>query len=140
MVARNKGRVLFTASIASIMPSPFIAVYGATKAFVLSFSSSLRNELKDTGVTITALMPGPTDTPFFERAGMEDTYAGTEGKHQNDPADVARQGFEALMKGEERVVAASFMTKAQAATARFMPESLKAEQHRKITEPGTAKR
>ena len=139
MVSRGEGRILFTSSIAGIMPTPFQAVYGATKAFVQSFSESLRDELKDTGVTVTALQPGATDTDFFRRANMEDTQIGTEGKHENDPADVARQGYDALMAGKDRVVAASMKTKLQGETARFMPESVKAKLHRKQAEPGSAK-
>jgi short-subunit dehydrogenase len=140
MLARGEGRVLFTSSIASTMPTPFQAVYGATKAFVQSFSQSLRDELKDSKVTITALMPGATDTDFFRRAGMEDTEIGTKGKEENDPADVARQGYEAMMKGEDKVVSASIKTKLQGHAARFMPESVKAEMHRKQAEPGSAKK
>jgi uncharacterized protein len=140
MVSRGQGRVLFTSSIASVMPTPFQAVYGATKAFVQSFSQSLRHELKDTGVTVTALMPGATDTDFFRRADMGDTKVGTEGKKENDPADVARQGYDALMKGEDRVFAASMKTKLEGEAARFMPESVKADMHRKQAEPGSAKK
>lgn len=139
MVARGRGRILITASVAGIMPAPLLAVYGATKAFDLSFAASLRYELKDTGVSVTALIPGPTDTEFFERAGMEDTKA-AEQAEQNDPADVAQQGFEALMSGKDRVYAASSLaTKLQGMTARFMPESVKAEQHRKLSEPRSPK-
>ncbi len=140
MLERGEGKILFTSSIASIMPTPFQAVYGATKAFVQSFSESLRSELKDSGITVTALQPGATDTDFFRRANMEDTQVGSEGKHENDPADVARQGYEALMKGDDRVVSASLKTKLQGEAARFMPESVKAEMHRKQAEPGSAKK
>jgi short-subunit dehydrogenase len=136
MVARDQGRVLFTSSIASTMPGSFQAVYNASKSFVQSFALALRNELKDTNVTITALMPGPTDTEFFERADMLDTKVGT--SDQDDPADVARDGFEALMAGKERVISASAKTKAQGRAGRFMPDSAKAEMHRKMAEPGTA--
>src|SRR4051794_7384995 len=111
MVARNDGRILFTSSIASTMPGAYQAVYNASKSFVQSFALALRQELKDTNVSITTLMPGPTDTEFFERADMEDTKVGSGDK--DDPADVARDGFEALMKGDERVVSASMKTKAQ---------------------------
>lgn len=137
MVARGRGRILITSSIAALMPSPFMAVYGATKAFDLAFAESLREELKDTGVSVTALLPGPTDTDFFRRADMEDTKA-AESSSENDPADVARQGFKALMAGDERVIAASLKTKLQGALARFLPEQLKAKWHRAITEPGSA--
>ncbi len=136
MVARGSGRVLFTSSIAGVMPGPFEAVYAASKAFLLSFSEALRNELKDTGVSVTALMPGPTDTNFFHRAGMDDTKAGA-GK-KDDPAQVARQGFEALMSGDDHVIAGSAKNKLQGAAAKLLPETAKAAQHRKLTEPGSA--
>ncbi len=101
MVAQGSGRILITSSIASEMVAPREAVYAASKAFDLSFAKSLRAELEDTGVTVTALQPGPTDTDFFHRAGMDNTKVGTEGKKESEPYDVAKQGFEALMKGEE---------------------------------------
>ena len=138
MAARRRGRVLFTASIASIMPAPFEAVYGASKAFVYSFAEALRNELKDTGVTVTAMMPGPTDTNFFHRAGMDDTKVGVQEK--DDPKDVARQGFEALMAGKDHVVVGSVKTKMQAASMKLMPERAKAEFHRGMSEPGSAEK
>jgi short-subunit dehydrogenase len=136
MVQRGEGRILFTSSIASTMPGSFQAVYNASKSFVQSFALALRNELKDTGVTVTSLMPGPTDTEFFERADMEDTKVG-QPDQQDDPADVARDGFEALMAGEERVVAHSLKTKAQGIGSRVLPDSVKAEMHRKMAEPGS---
>jgi short-subunit dehydrogenase len=136
MVARGEGRVLFTSSIAARMPGSFHAVYNATKAFVQSFAEAIRNELNDTGVTVTALQPGPTETNFFRRAGMEDTKVGQEKK--DDPADVARQGFEAMLAGKDHVIAGSMKVKAQAAMAQVTPETVKAEQHRKTAEPGSA--
>jgi uncharacterized protein len=136
MVARGEGKVLFTSSIASTMPGSFQAVYNASKSFVQSFALALRNELKDSGVTITALMPGPTDTEFFERADMLDTKVGAGEK--DDPADVARDGFRALMSGEERVVSASLKTKLQARASRVLPDSAKAEVHRRMAEPDSA--
>jgi short-subunit dehydrogenase len=135
MVARGEGRMLFTASIASLMPGPFEAVYAASKAFVHSFAEALRNELKDSGVTVTSLLPGPTDTNFFERADMEDTRAGA-GK-KDDPAQVAKQGFAALMKGDDKVVAGSFANKVQAAMTGVLPDKANAELHRKLSEPGS---
>jgi short-subunit dehydrogenase len=102
---------------------------------VQSFAEAIRNELKDTGVTITALMPGPTETEFFARAGMEDTKVGAEAK--DDPAEVARQGFEALMAGKEKVVAGSLKNKLQTAVAGVIPDSTKAEMHRRMAEPGS---
>ena len=137
MAARGQGKVLFTASIAAIMPTPFEAVYGASKAFILSFSESLRNELKDSGVTVTALMPGPTETNFFHRADMDDTKVGQDKK--DDPADVARQGFEALMAGEDKIIAGSLKTKVMGQMSRITPDGIAAEQHRKLAEPVGAK-
>jgi uncharacterized protein len=136
MVRNGNGKLLFTSSIASTMPGSYQAVYNASKSFVQSFALALRNELKDTGVTVTSLMPGPTDTEFFERADMLDTKVGADQK--DDPADVARDGFEALMAGKERVVAHSLKTKVQGRASRLMPDSLKAEMHRKMAEPGSA--
>jgi len=138
MVARGRGRVLITASIAGIMPTPLEAVYGASKAFTLSFAASLHDELSGTGVTVTALMPGPTNTNFFHRAGLDDTKVGAIEKNKNQPADVAKQGFDALMAGKDRVVAGSLATRLQGAAARFIPERLKGRQHRKMAEPGSA--
>jgi short-subunit dehydrogenase len=135
MVARGQGKVLITSSIAGSMPTPLEAVYGASKAFGLSFAQSLRNELKDTGVTVTALQPGPTNTNFFKRAGLEDTEVGSTGKYTNEPADVARQGYEALMEGKDHIYASSLKTKLQGELGKFVPESVKAEQHRKMAEP-----
>ncbi len=137
MVARGSGRILFTSSIAALMPGSFEAVYAGSKAFIQSFAEALRNELKDTGVTVTSLQPGPTETNFFHRAGMDDTRVGTSKK--DDPADVAKQGFEALMDGKDDVIAGSLMTKAQGAMAKVLPETLNAEQHRKLAEPGSGK-
>jgi uncharacterized protein len=135
MVDRGNGRILFTSSIAALMPGPFEAVYSASKAFVRSFAESLCNELKDKGVTVTALMPGPTDTNFFHRADMDDTKVGTSKK--DDPAEVAKQGFEALMAGKDDLVAGSLKTKVMGMASKILPDELKAEQHRKISEPGS---
>lgn len=136
MVGRDEGRILITSSIASTMPGAFQAVYNASKSFDQSFALALRNELKDTGVSVTSLMPGPTETEFFERAGMEDTPIGESEK--DDAGEVARQGFEALMAGEERVVAGSFKNKAQVLAGKVLPDSVKAEMHRKQAQPATA--
>lgn len=137
MVDRGQGRILFTSSIAALMPGTFEAVYAASKAFIQSFSQALRNELKDTGVTVTALMPGPTDTNFFHRAEMDDTSVGADKK--DDPAEVAKQGFEALMAGQDQIIAGSLKTKIMGAASKILPDSLKAEVHRQLTEPGSAK-
>jgi short-subunit dehydrogenase len=140
MLPRGAGRILFTSSIAGTMPTPLEAVYGASKAFVLSFSESLHHELKDSGITVTALQPGPTDTNFFHRAGMDDTKVGSEGKFTNDPSEVAQQGFDALMAGKDHVFASSMKTKVQGELGKFVPESVKAEMHRKQAEPKSGKR
>lgn len=136
MLARGAGRILVTGSIAGFMPGAYQAVYNGTKAFIDSFAFALRNELKDTGITVTCLMPGATETEFFERADMLDTRIGTQKK--DDPADVAKAGFEAMMKGEGEVVA-GWMNRMRAAVAGITPSGVLAGQHRKLAEPGTAK-
>ena len=138
MVNRGEGRILITSSIAATMPGPFELVYAASKAFDLSFAEGLRYELKDTGVTVTALMPGPTDTDFFERADMTDTKVG-QGK-KDDPAEVAKDGYEALMAGKDKVIAGSAKNKMQAASARVMPDPAKAAMHGKMSEPGSGQK
>ena len=135
MVASGAGRILFTSSIAGEMVAPREAVYAATKAFVLSFAHSLRYELKDTGVTVTALQPGPVDTDFFHRAGMDDTDAGTKGKKDSEPDDVARQGYDALMAGKDHVYAASMKTKVEGALFNLVPGALKAKMHDDMAKP-----
>ena len=117
------------------MPGTYQAVYNASKAFLDSFSFALRAELKDTGVTVTCLMPGATETEFFERADMLDTKVG-QGK-KDDPADVARTGFKAMMNGEGDVVS-GWHNKLQSAIANVTPASILAEQHRKKAAPGSA--
>ncbi|GGN02556.1 oxidoreductase [Lentzea pudingi] len=136
MVERKQGRVLFTSSIAATAPGPFHSVYAASKAFLASFGQGLREELRDTGVSVTTLMPGPTDTEFFDRAGMQDTKVATGEK--DDPAQVARQGFEALMNGDDHVVAGSLKNKVQAIAGRVAPDTVKAKMMRTMTEPGSA--
>jgi short-subunit dehydrogenase len=133
MVARDAGRLLLTSSIASTMPGSFHAVYNASKSFVQSLAEALQNELKDSAVTITSLMPGPTETNFFHRAGLDDTLIGQAKK--DNPADVAQQGYAALMAGKDRVVAASALTKAQELAAKVLPDKVKAALHRKVAEP-----
>lgn len=137
MLAIGHGRILITASVASVMPTPFQAVYGATKAYLLSLSEGIRNELKDTAISVTALMPGATETNFFHRAGLDDTAVGQSKK--DDPADVAKDGFEALMAGKDLVVAHSAKTKFMEWSLEFLPETIKAEMHRKQAEPGSGK-
>lgn len=135
MRRRGQGRILIVGSVAGFTPGTFQAVYNGTKAFLNSFSWALRNELKDTGVTVTCLMPGATDTEFFERADMTDTAIGQGSK--DDPADVAKIGFEAMMRGEGDVVS-GWKNKLQTSMASVTPSGVLAEQHRKKAEPGSA--
>jgi short-subunit dehydrogenase len=138
MIAAGRGGVLFTSSIAATAPGPYHATYAASKAFLLSFAEALRYELRDTGVTVTALMPGPTDTEFFDRAGMQGTKLREE-TAKDDPAEVAKTGYEALMAGRDHVVAGSVKNKAQAAAGRIMPETAKAGMQARETEPGSGR-
>ena len=131
------GRILITGSIAGFMPGTYQAVYNGTKAFLDSFAFAIRHELKGSGVSVTCLMPGATETDFFERADMLDTKIGTEKK--DDPAMVARQGFDAMMKGQGDVVT-GWMNKLQSAIALITPSDMLAEQHRKKAQPGSATR
>ena len=137
MRSRGEGRILLTGSIAGFMPGTYQAVYNGTKAFVDSFSFALRAELKDTGVTVTCLMPGATETDFFERADMLDTKVG-QGK-KDDPADVARVGFDAMMRGDGDVDS-GWKNKLQSAIANVTPAGVLAEHHRRMAEPGSAKK
>ncbi|WP_324806347.1 SDR family NAD(P)-dependent oxidoreductase [Sphingomonas sp. LY29] len=134
MVDRGEGRILITGSIAGHVAGAFHAVYNGTKAFVDSFAAALGNELKDSGVTVTCLKPGATETEFFRRAGMEDTKVGQSDKA--DPADTAKTGWDAVLKGEHAVVDGA-MNKAQVIASGVLPESVTAEMHRKQAEPGS---
>ncbi|MFI5976057.1 SDR family NAD(P)-dependent oxidoreductase [Streptomyces sp. NPDC051452] len=136
MLDRGTGRLAFTSSIAATMPGSFQPVYNATKSFVQSFAEALRDEVKDTGVTVTAFMPGPTDTDFFRRADMGDTRIGT--MEKDDPADVARQAFEAITHGRQKKVTGSLKTRAQGLANKVLPDRAKAALHRSMAEPGTA--
>ena len=136
MVDRGEGKILFTSSILSQMPTPFQAVYAASKSFVHSFSEAIRNELKDTGVTVTALMPGATETNFFHRAGLDDTRVGADKK--DDPAEVAKQGFEALMAGKDAILAESLTTKVLGAISTVLPDTVTSKVSRKLSEPDSA--
>lgn len=138
MVARNAGKVLVTGSIAGYIPGAFQAVYNGTKAFVDSFVAALQNEIKDAdGVTLTNLMPGPVETEFFARGDMLDTDVGSDPK-KSDPADVAKDGWDALMAGKASIVS-GWKNKLQSAVANITPNAVLAEQHRKMAQPGTAK-
>lgn len=132
---RNAGKILITGSIAGLMPGTFQAVYNGTKAFIDSFAYALRNELKDTDVSVTVLMPGPTDTEFFRRAELTDTKVGSDKKQP--PQEVAKTGYEAMADGESSVVA-GWKNKVQAVLANVTPAEMLAEQHRKMAEPGGA--
>ncbi|HTE42288.1 MAG TPA: SDR family NAD(P)-dependent oxidoreductase, partial [Steroidobacteraceae bacterium] len=138
MQRRNRGRILITGSIAGFQPGSFQAVYNGSKAFIDSFAAALRNELKDTGVSVTCLMPGVTDTEFFERADLMDTKVGTQ-ENKADPAEVAKLGFDAMMAGEGDVIA-GLKNKLTVAMSTVTPSAVLAEQHRKLAEPGTADR
>ncbi len=137
MATYGEGRILFTSSVASQAPEPFQAVYGASKAFVQSFAMALREELEDSGISVTALLPGPTDTEFFDRAGMTDTELGASDK-KDDPAQVARQGFAGLMKGEASVFAGSPASKAMGRLSAVTPAPLATKLKRPMSEPGSA--
>jgi len=136
MRTRNQGRILITGSIAGHLPGAYQAVYHGSKAFIDSFAAALRNELKETEITVTCLQPGATETEFFERAGMLDTKVGQQKK--DDPADVAKSGFEAMMAGEGDVVS-GFKNKVQVAMTGVTSADRLAEQSRKINEPGSGK-
>jgi short-subunit dehydrogenase len=133
MTGRNQGRLLVTSSIASTQPGSYQAVYNASKSFVQSLTEAVQDELKDSAVTITTLMPGPTDTNFFARAHMLATGMGKGPK--DSPEDVARQGIEALLAGEKKVVAASLAVKAQEAMNKVLPDSVKAMGNRVMAKP-----
>jgi len=137
MRERGEGRILITGSIAGFMPGTYQAVYNGTKAFMDSFSFALREELKDSGVTVTCLMPGATEAEFFERADMLDTKIG--GGKKDDPADVAKIGFEAMMKGDGDVVS-GLKNKIQSALTAVTPSGVLANQHGKMAKPGSAKK
>jgi len=127
MIARDSGKILNLASIASKVPGPWQAVYHGTKAFVLSFSEAIREELADTGITVTALMPGVTDTDFFNKADMLTSKAVQDKDAMADPADVARDGYEALMAGKDKVIS-GFKNKVQVGMSNILPDSTVAHQ------------
>lgn len=136
MRERGQGKILITGSIAGFSPGPFNAVYNASKAFIDSFSFAIREELRDANVSVTCLMPGATETEFFERAGLTDTKLGQMKK--DDPADVAEIGFQAMMQGDGDVVT-GWYNKLQSAIANITPASVLAAKHRKMTEPGSGR-
>jgi len=137
MRARGSGKILITGSIAGLMPGTYQAVYNGTKAFIDSFSFALRAELKDSGVTVTCLMPGATETDFFERADLMDTKVGQSKK--DDPADVAKVGYDAMQDGDGDVVA-GWQNKLRAAISGITPSGVLAEMHRGMAEPGSGRK
>jgi uncharacterized protein len=139
MAARGDGRVLLTASIVDVMPGPYQAAYNASKAFVASFGKGLRHELREHGVTVTVLEPGPTDTPIFARAGQLSTLLGAH-VPKDDPEAVARQAFEALMAGREHVVTASLASRSVHAAGQLLPDAITARLNALVTRPGSAPR
>jgi uncharacterized protein len=137
MVARNEGKILITGSIAGLMPGSYQAVYNGTKAYLDSFSYALREELRETAITVTVLMPGPTETEFFDRADMMDTKVGVQEKE--DPAKTAQNGWDALMSGAGHVVS-GWKNKLQAAMSHVTPDSVLAKMHTNLAEPGSAEK
>jgi short-subunit dehydrogenase len=137
MQTADDGKILITGSIAGFMPGTFQAVYNGTKAFIDSFSQALRNEMKESKVTVTCLMPGATETEFFQRADLMDTRVGAQEK--DDPAEVAKTGYKAMLAGDDQVIY-GFKNKLQAAAAHVLPAGVTAEMHRTMAEPGTARK
>jgi short-subunit dehydrogenase len=133
MVARNDGKILQLASIASNLPGPLQAVYHATKAYVLSFTEALINEVKDKNITITALQPGVTNTDFFNKAGAQNSKLVEDESKMSDPAQVAKDGFDALMDGEHKIISGA-KNKVMVAASHVMPDSLNAQQIRNMSE------
>ncbi len=133
MVTQGEGRILIVGSIAGLIPGSYQAVYNGTKAYLDSFSYALREELKDTGVGVTVLMPGPTDTEFFRRANMLDTPVGKD-DGKEDPAKTARNGWDAMMDGSAHVVS-GVKNKIQAALSHLTPDTMLAKQHTKMAKP-----
>lgn len=135
MVDAGAGRLLVTSSIAAVAPGPYHATYAASKAFVHSFAEGIRTELKDTGVTVTSLMPGPTETEFFSRADMEDSTRIGRMEGKDDARDVARDGYEALMAGRSSVVAGSFRNRLMAELGTHLPDALATPLLARMTKP-----
>ena len=134
MLARGEGKILNLSSIASKSPGPWNAVYHATKAFVQSFSEGIRSELKDSGVTVTALLPGATDTDFFNKAEMEDSKIAEDKSKLSDPAKVARDGYDALMSGDDKVIS-GMKNKMMVGMSNMMPDSAASDMMKKQQEP-----
>ena len=133
MRARGEGKILILSSIIGHIPGTFLAPYAGSKAFLESFSYALRNELKDSGVTVTCLMPGATDTEFYDRADMENTPI-AQLEHKADPAKVARDGFEAMQRGDGGKIS-GLMSRITATFANVIPNTVLAEMARHLTKP-----
>jgi short-subunit dehydrogenase len=133
MVAKKSGKIMNLSSIASKTPGPWQSVYHGTKAFVQSFTEAIRSEVKDTGVTITALLPGATATDFFNKAGMQDSKVVREGKLY-DAAEVAKDGYTAMMNGDDMIVS-GFGNKVQVAMSAITPDSSLADKMKKQQAP-----
>jgi uncharacterized protein len=133
MVERNSGRVLVLSSIAALMPGPYQAIYNASKSFLQSFTQALQTELSSTGVTLTSVLPGPTETDFFDRAGIENTKMGQ--GHKDDAAQVAAQSYQALMAGKRRVVGGGISTRAAYYAGTVLPDAVKAVMHSAMAKP-----
>jgi short-subunit dehydrogenase len=134
MAERGAGKVLFTSSIVAMMPGSHQTMYNASKSFIQSFAEGLHEEFRGTDITVTSLMPGPTDTEFFRRADMLDTPLGRM-PFKDDPAKVAKQGYDALMHGDRKVVASSLPSKVMGVAGRVLPDSVKAVANRLIAAP-----
>lgn len=134
MVFNGDGKILIVSSVSATTPTPFETVYGPSKAFGYSFAESIREELRDTGVSVTALLPGATNSDFHANAGMSDTKYG-DNSWKNDKTDVARQGVEALMNGEDHVVGGDETTRQVVIDNRTIPEAAKAARHAEGTRP-----
>lgn len=134
MAARDAGRVLFTSSLVAMMSGSYQSMYNASKAFVQSFAEALHDEFRGSGVSVTALMPGATDTDFFRRVRMLDTPLGRM-PFKDDPAKTARQGYDAMLRGDRKVVASSPVSKVTGLVARVLPDSAKATANRLIVTP-----
>lgn len=133
MVSRNEGKILMLGSEVSVVPNPMMAVYGATKAFIKSFAEAIRNELSETNITVTVLMPGATNTNFFKTAGAAN-IKGADPNKTADPAAVAKEGYEALLKGQDHVVA-GWGNKARVVLGHILPDPLLAATVRRDMAP-----
>ncbi|HEX9980952.1 MAG TPA: SDR family oxidoreductase [Flavobacterium sp.] len=133
MIARNEGKILQLGSVVSEIPATLQAVYGGTKAYVLSFTEALISEVKDTNVTLTVLQPGATDTDFFNKAGAQHSKLVEDKSSLSDPADVAKDGYDALMRGDDKVVS-GFKNKIQVGMSNVLPDTMLADQMKKQSE------